>query len=118
MNIYIVTASSGQYDDHHSWNVKGFLSESLAQTWIDTQPRIDHLALQELEDLTSEYLNDLYDLDTEGWGDKEWEVFDDRRYELEKKALNELQLKYPNADLTVNIDFHGYSIETVQMEEH
>jgi hypothetical protein len=117
MIIYIVTASSGQYDDYRSWNIKGFLSEDLAQKWIDTQPKISHLALQELEDLRSEYLNELYDLDTEGWGDSGWEVFDDRRYELEKKALNEIQIKYPDADLAVDIDFHGYSIESLQMEE-
>lgn len=117
MIIYIVTASSGQYDDYHTWNIKGFLSEALAQTWIDNQPKIDPVALQDLEDVTSEYLKDIYDLDTEGWGDKEWEAFDDHRYELEKKALNEVQFKYPNADLTVSIDFHGYSIETLQVEE-
>lgn len=117
MIIYIVTASSGQYDDYQSRNIKGFLSEPLAQTWIDTQPKIDLIALQELDDLTSEYLKDIYDLDLEGWGDSEWELFDNNRYNLRKKAMNEIQLKYPNADLSVNTDFHGYSIETLEVEE-
>lgn len=37
MIIYIVTASEGFYDEYHQWNVRGFISEILAQQWIDAQ---------------------------------------------------------------------------------
>ena len=117
MNIWIVQGSSGQYDDYWTWAHKAFCSYEAAQAWIDKQPEVDYKALEELEELACEYRGSL---STEGIEtDEQWEAFYLEEEKMVQKATEEIQAKYPNADLTQNYDFNGYHVieQPIQLEE-
>lgn len=117
MNIWIVQGSSGQYDDYWSWAHKAFYSYEAAQAWIDKQAEVDYKALEELEVLSSEYRASL---STEGIEtDEQWEAFYLEEEKMVQKATEEIQAKYPNADLTQNYDFNGYRVieQPIELEE-
>lgn len=120
MKIYIVTGSRGEYDDYHTFNVKAFFTEEAAQEWINKQPSIiDALnELSSLKDENWESANSLYsNEEMDDWSDAKWEKFYEFRAELDNKSVEIIQKKYPDADLTADIDFHGYAIEYLDMEE-
>lgn len=121
MNIYIVTGSRGEYDEYQTFNVKAFFTEQSAQEWINKQPSINYDALNELSSLKDENWESANLLHTHGemdnWSDAKWEKFYEFRAELDNKSVKIIQEKYPDADLTADIDFHGYSIECIEMEE-
>ena len=113
-NIWIVKASSGQYDDYWSWSVMAFSTEQAAQEYIDAQPEVNYEASGELQKLQSEYCAVFYEQqDVKNFTDEQWEVYYEQEEILNQKALAETQFKYPNADLSLNDDFNGYSIECV-----
>lgn len=118
MNIWIVRGSSGQYDDYWTWAHKAFYSYEAAQAWIDKQPVVDYKAIEELEILASEYRATL---STEGIEtDEQWEAFyAEEEEKMVKRATEEIQAKYPNADLTQSYDFNGYRVieQPIQLEE-
>ncbi len=121
MKIYIVKASRGEYDDYQTFNVKAFFTEESAQEWINKQPSIHYEALNELSNLRDEKresANSLYsNEEIDAWSDAKWEEFYEFRAELDNKSVEIIQEKYPDADLTADIDFHGYTIEYLDMEE-
>lgn len=118
MNIWIVQGSSGQYDDYRTWPHKAFYSYEAAQAWIDKQSEVDYRALEELEELTSEYRASL---STEGIEtDEQWEAFYLEEEKMVQKATEEIQAKYPNADLTQSYyDFNGYRVieQPIELDE-
>jgi len=118
MIIHIVTASQGEYDDYHKWNVKAFSTQEAAQNFIDSFPKINYDALEELRRLRYDFANTLVleMFDYTNWTDEMWEENDRQADELDKKAILEIQAKYPDADLTINEDFYGYKIEEVELE--
>lgn len=121
MNIYIVTGSRGEYDDYQTFNVKAFFTEQAAQEWINKQPSIHYDALNELSSLKDENwesANSLYsNEEMDDWSDSKWEEFYEFRAQLDNNSVEIIQEKYPDADLTADIDFHGYAIECIDMEE-
>lgn len=42
MEIWVVSGSSGSYDDYYAYNVKAFTSQQAAQDWVDMQPEVDY----------------------------------------------------------------------------
>lgn len=113
--IYIVKGSSGQYDDYWQWNVIAFSTEQAAQDYIDRQPKVNYEASAELEQLQSEYRSNFYENNsTENFTDEQWETHYEYEESLDMQALKEVQTKYPDADLTLSDDFHGYSIQSVE----
>jgi hypothetical protein len=110
MNIWIVQASSGQYDDYCTWNIKAFSSQKAAQAWVDAQEPINHTALQELRSLIDEY-EDLIEIPVGGFDtDEDWDKYDAAQTAAFEKAIAYVQIKYPDADLTISEDFHGYRV--------
>lgn len=117
MNIWIVQGSAGQYDDHWSWPHKAFYSKEAAQAWIDSQPEVDYKVLKELEELQHDYR---YSLSLEGVETEEqWEAFYAEEEKMVQRATEEIQAKYPNADLTQSYDFNGYRVieQPIELEE-
>lgn len=117
MNIWIVQGSSGQYDDYWTWAHKAFYSYEAAKAWIDKQSEVDYKALEELAVLASEYTASL---STEGiQTDEQWEAFYVEEGKMVQKATEEIQTKYPNADLTQSYDFNGYRVieQPIELEE-
>lgn len=113
--VWIVKASSGQYDDRWEWDVIAFSTEQAAQDYIDAQPKVNYEASAELEQLQSEYRSNFYENNsTENFTDEQWDVYYENEETLDMQALKEIQAKYPDADLTLSDDFHGYSIESVE----
>jgi len=117
MKIWIVTASSGNSHDYAKWNLKGFLSEDCAKWFIATQGKIDYIALQELDQLKWQYIGVLDMTGHDCWTDEQWDAYQAMRYAAEDKATKEIQTKYPNADLTADLEFNGYDIECLEVEE-
>lgn len=117
MNIWIVQGSSGQYDDYWAWAHKAFYSYEAAQAWIDKQPVVDYEALQDLDNLVSEYRDSLPIDGIET--DEQWEAFYAEEEKMVKRATEEIQAKYPNADLTQDYDFNGYRVieQPIELEE-
>ena len=117
MNIWIVQGSSGQYDDYWTWAHKAFYSYEAAQAWIDNQSEVDYKALEELDQLASEYRGSLSadGIETE----EQWEAFYVEEEKMVQKATEEIQAKYPNADLTQSYDFNGYRVikQPIELEE-
>jgi len=116
MNIWIVQASSGQYDDYSTWNVKAFLSKEKADKWIEDNPVVvNYGALVLLHELQYKY----YEQVDEALKDKPTltgkEI--DKLYEMaNEKAYKEAQEKYPEADLTIDEDFNGYFVSEHSIE--
>jgi hypothetical protein len=104
--IWIVKASSGQYDDYWSWNVIAFSTEQAAQDYIAAQPQVDYEASRELQELQTKYCAVFYEQqDTDNFTDEQWDQYYDEEEKLNQKALAEVQARYPNADLSLNDDF-------------
>jgi len=117
MKIWIVTGSSGSYDYFYKYNIKGFTSEEVAKAFIEAQPKIDYAALQELDELKWRYIDLIDTSDCANWTENQWDLNDRLRTDAEEKAIKEIQAKYPDADLTADADFNGYSIEELEVEE-
>lgn len=117
MNIWIVQGSRGQYDEYCSWAHKAFYSKEAAQAWVERQPEINYAALEALYALQANYTNEL---STEGIEtDQEWEAFYLEEERLVRKATEEIQAEYPNADLMMSYDFNGYYVveQPIELEE-
>lgn len=109
--FWIVKASSGQYDDHWEWDVIAFSTEQAAQDYVAAIPKVNYDALRELQELQTKYSSAFYETnDVENFTDEEWEEYYDQEEALNKKAVAEVQTKYPEADLTVDWEFNGYSV--------
>lgn len=117
MNIWIVQGSSGQYDDYWTWAHKAFYSHKAAQAWIDRQADLDYQALEELEILAAEYRASLPMETPES--EEQWIAFCAEEEKVVQKATEEIQAKYPSADLTQSYDFNGYRIieQPIELEE-
>lgn len=118
MDIWIVTASSGRYDDYRSWNVMAFSTEDLAKEFVSKQPEINLEAVWELEKLKYEYKKNEKLWDDPAATIDEWEAYENECEILEEKAVQEMKIKYPGVDLTCDQDFHGYSIEQLRFKEN
>lgn len=106
--IWIVQGSSGQYDEYWTWTHRAFESKEAAQSWIEKQSEVDYQGLEELEVLASEYCASL---PTDGIETEEqWELFYKEEEKMVQKAKEEIQAKYPDADLTLGYDFNGYRV--------
>ncbi len=115
MNIWIVQASSGQYDDYCTWNVKAFTSKEKADKWIeDNEPVVNYSALSLLSELQYKYFEQVGDtVDNATLTDEEI----DQLYDMAReKAYKETQEKYPEADLTIDEDFNGYFVSEQGVE--
>jgi len=117
MKIWIVTGSSGSYDDFCKYNIKGFTSEDDAKTFVEAQPKIDYAALQEFDELKWQYIDLIDTIDYNNWTQDQWDLNDKLREDAEDKAAKEIKAKYPDADLTADMEFNGYVIEELEMEE-
>lgn len=117
--IWVVKASSGQYDDYCSWNVKAFYTKESAENYVSSQPLINHGALYELDQLIYDQTVEF----TEGLNykvpktDEEWDIHESKLSDLETEAREKIQMKYPDADLYIDPDFNGYSIESLELED-
>jgi len=116
MKIWIVKGAQGLYDDYHTYDVKGFMSEEAAKAWISTQPEVNMKALGELQQITDEYYSKIVPPSNDAT-DEEWEKFQTLVEKSEIKALKEIQAIYPNDDLSIDIDFHGYHIKELEVLE-
>lgn len=109
--IWIVKASSDQYDDHWEWDVISFSTEKAAKDYVSAIPEIDYKALNELRELQSKYSFEFYETqDVENFEEEHWDAYYDQEEALNKKAFAEVQAKYPEADLTIDWEFNGYSV--------
>ena len=109
--IWIVKASSGQYDDRWEWDVIAFSTENAAKDYVASVPEIDYNALSDLRELQTKYCGAFYETqDVENFTDEQWEKYYDQEEALNKKAVAEVQSKYPKADLTIDEEFNGYSV--------
>lgn len=109
MNIWIVQASSGQYDDCSTWNVKAFTSKEKADKWIeDNKIVVNYGALSLLSELQYKYFEQVSETIYNATLTDE-EI--DRLYDMAReKAYKEAQEQYPEADLTIDEDFNGYFV--------
>lgn len=111
MEIWIVSVSSGSYDDYCAYNVKAFTSQQAAQNWIDRQleskQKVNKEILSELSDLQMTYTQHL--VYAEKSADKYYEEYD----MFENKALLEMKEKYPNYDFNADEDFNGYYVDNL-----
>lgn len=118
MNIWIVQASFGEYDNFWATNIKAFTSQEAAQAWVDAQSPVDYKALDELEELSYQYTSTLNYSQCEH--SKEWDLYDkqyDKQYDaLQQQAKDEIQSKYPEADLDVDRNFNGYRVNEQPIE--
>lgn len=114
--IYIVTASSGQWDDYIKWNVKAFYTQEAAQEYVDsnTKGQILYAANEEVRDLMQDFYEQQEDF-PEKPSEKYWQYYYDRvnAEEVRVKAL--VQEKYPDADLDTDEDFNGYNIAELEL---
>lgn len=117
MNIYIVKASCGQYDDYREWNIAAFLSESAAKDFIEEQGEVNYSALSNLDELKWDYIELLDKEGYDSWTDEQWQSYNKLRINAAERALKEVQAKYPFANLTVDVDFNGYSIEELEVKQ-
>jgi hypothetical protein len=117
MNIWVVTASSGQYDEWREWNVKAFSTEEAANGFIGNIGEINYQALNELEELRAVYEGYIDCADSMEWTDEQWNKYYIECDAMDMKALCEVQAKYPLADLSIDKDFCGYDIEVIELEE-
>jgi hypothetical protein len=109
--IWIVKASAGQYDDYWQWDVVAFSTELSAQDYVAAIPETNYEALQELQELQTKYCSIFYEQqDVENFTDVQWGQYYEQEEALNNKALTEVQAKYPDADLTVDENFNGYSV--------
>lgn len=117
MNIWIVQASSGQYDDYNTWNVKAFTSKEKADKWVEknrAKVEVDVLAQNYLRKLEYKYFDEVYHA-TKNATLTDEEI--DNLYEMSQdKAYKETQEKYPEADLTIDEDFNGYFVSEQSVE--
>lgn len=113
--IWIVKASSEQYDDWWSWNVISFSTEQAAQDYIAAQPEVNYDASKELQELQTKYCSVFYETsNTDDFTDKQWEEWYEKEEQLNQKAFAEIQIKYPHANLSLDYDFNGYTIDSIE----
>lgn len=117
--IWIVKASSGQYEDRWEWDVMAFSTEDAAQEYLSSTPKINFQAIGELQRTKHERLEVFYqEHSTDNFTDEQWAEYDDKIEALGNKAKSEVQLKYPDADLTVDEEFNGYFVSgPVRLQE-
>lgn len=109
--VWIVKASSGQYDDWWQYDVVAFSTEQAAQDYVAAIPKVDYEALRELQEIQTKYCSAFYETkDVENFTDEQWEEYYDQEEALNKKAVAEVQSKYPGVDLTIDENFNGYSV--------
>lgn len=114
--IYLVQGSAGWYDDYHTYPVKAFSTEELANSYIEKfSCKYDKKIDQEYQELAMKYLNDAEEPDFDQ-PDSVWDVYGSLRNDADEKAFKEISEKYPNYDLNTTEDFHGYHIVEVDYE--
>lgn len=110
--VWIVKASSGQYDDWWQYDVVAFSTEQAAQDYVAAIPKVDYEALRELQELKNEYSSILHEQEvTENYTDTQWDEYYEKEEILYNKAIIEVQDRYPSADLSVDESFNGYQVQ-------
>jgi hypothetical protein len=115
VNIWLVWGSQGSYDDYYRYVVKAFTSKGAAQEYLDEISKgVDLKALSELQQLQYKYYDEVYKLS--GERDYTDDTVDALYVEAGERAMKEVQEKYPNADLTLDLEFNGYFMDEQPIE--
>lgn len=104
--IYIVTASSGSYDDYHKWNVKAFADKSIAARFmLDAEEFRKKFSAEKLNEIEDEFYNSA-----------EYEEIDFVMTESCQQRLKELQEPFfsPFDGSLPDKDFNGFVIEEIE----